>query len=414
MKIKTIFLNVDLLKNKLIPAVVFLNIVAILIVLIYLYQGYMFRIMQAENEVQNISGILQRNISEEIEKIELTLLVIRDEIEEELSKNSLNRDRINIMISRHFKRIPEADSLRATDLYGNIAYGIELQDNKPLSSITDRYYYQVLKNNREAGLVISKPVLGKISNKWVIIFAREYKKPDGSFGGVVYAPVTIDHFYKMFSSLNLGKYSNVSLSDSSGNVITRYSDNLTGDKAINSKINNPETLRLFTEKRDSALYERFSNNDKIKKIYSLRKISNQNLYVIVGLGKQQYLAQWMIEAFLFIAVDLFLILFSFVFTWQIRLTWNKLQEANNSLNKKSIELVELVKNLKAALENVKTLSGLLPICSNCKKIRNDGGYWEQIEGYIRDHSEAEFSHSICPDCIKKLYPDIYDELFNKN
>jgi methyl-accepting chemotaxis protein len=52
---------------------------------------------------------------------------------------------------------------------------------------------------------------------------------------------------------------------------------------------------------------------------------------------------------------------------------------------------------------VKTLGGMLPICANCKKIRDDGGYWHQIESYVREHSEAEFSHGICPDCAAKLY-----------
>jgi hypothetical protein len=59
-----------------------------------------------------------------------------------------------------------------------------------------------------------------------------------------------------------------------------------------------------------------------------------------------------------------------------------------------------------ALSKVKKLAGMLPICANCKKIRNDEGYWEQIEAYISDHSEAEFSHGICPECAAKLYPGI--------
>ncbi len=66
----------------------------------------------------------------------------------------------------------------------------------------------------------------------------------------------------------------------------------------------------------------------------------------------------------------------------------------------------LIKKLQKAVSEVKQLSGLLPICASCKKIRNDEGYWEQIEGYIKAHSGAEFSHGICPDCAKKLYPEI--------
>lgn len=62
-----------------------------------------------------------------------------------------------------------------------------------------------------------------------------------------------------------------------------------------------------------------------------------------------------------------------------------------------------------ALEEVKILRGFLPICSSCKKIRDDQGYWNEIEAYIRDHSGAEFSHGICPACAKKLYPEFYVE-----
>ena len=68
---------------------------------------------------------------------------------------------------------------------------------------------------------------------------------------------------------------------------------------------------------------------------------------------------------------------------------------------------ELLAGLQDALANVKTLHGLLPICSSCNKIRNDEGYWERIETYIRNRSDADFTHGICPDCAKKLYPQFY-------
>lgn len=61
-------------------------------------------------------------------------------------------------------------------------------------------------------------------------------------------------------------------------------------------------------------------------------------------------------------------------------------------------------------EDIKTLKGMLPICSNCKKIRDDKGYWHMVEVYIHDHSNAEFTHGICPDCIKKLYPGISSKI----
>ncbi|MDA8141691.1 MAG: response regulator [Desulfobacteraceae bacterium] len=67
----------------------------------------------------------------------------------------------------------------------------------------------------------------------------------------------------------------------------------------------------------------------------------------------------------------------------------------------------LIQRLEKALEEVKKLSGLLPICSSCKKIRDDQGQWQEIEEYIHSHSDADFSHGICPQCAQKLYPEIY-------
>jgi hypothetical protein len=69
---------------------------------------------------------------------------------------------------------------------------------------------------------------------------------------------------------------------------------------------------------------------------------------------------------------------------------------------------EAVKEREQALEEVKILRGSLPICSYCKKIRNDTGAWTQMEAYIRDHSEAEFSHGLCPDYAKKVYQELLE------
>jgi hypothetical protein len=70
---------------------------------------------------------------------------------------------------------------------------------------------------------------------------------------------------------------------------------------------------------------------------------------------------------------------------------------------------EAAQALRDALSQIKTLSGLIPICASCKKIRDDKGYWNQLETFIQEHSEAEFSHGICPDCMKKLYGVVLED-----
>ncbi|MCD4774770.1 MAG: tetratricopeptide repeat protein [Candidatus Aegiribacteria sp.] len=90
---------------------------------------------------------------------------------------------------------------------------------------------------------------------------------------------------------------------------------------------------------------------------------------------------------------------------QISYETAKKEKENEIYRLRNIELVKANEKLTKALAEVKTLSGLLPICSSCKKIRDDSGYWEQIEKYITERSDTQFSHGICPECMKKLYPE---------
>ncbi|HYA13687.1 MAG TPA: hypothetical protein VEF33_05040 [Syntrophales bacterium] len=126
------------------------------------------------------------------------------------------------------------------------------------------------------------------------------------------------------------------------------------------------------------------------------------------------------EIFLIVLFGILLIWFAFFGGFvsdirrRLRIQNEEVQKAHEEIKieieerkRAQIDKDNLIKELSSALAKVKTLSGLLPICSACKKIRDDKGYWKQIESYIEDHSEAEFSHSICPECAKRLYPGSY-------
>lgn len=81
-------------------------------------------------------------------------------------------------------------------------------------------------------------------------------------------------------------------------------------------------------------------------------------------------------------------------------------EVNARLDGGGGHIISIKANLwEQALAEARTLSGLLPICANCKKIRDDQGYWHRVEVYVSKHSGAQFSHGICPDCMGKLYPE---------
>lgn len=87
----------------------------------------------------------------------------------------------------------------------------------------------------------------------------------------------------------------------------------------------------------------------------------------------------------------------------------ELERTNKQLTREIETRKQTERELTTALSEVKTLSGLLPICASCKNIRDDKGYWRQIEAFIKDHAEVDFSHGICPECAKKLYPEYVNE-----
>lgn len=91
--------------------------------------------------------------------------------------------------------------------------------------------------------------------------------------------------------------------------------------------------------------------------------------------------------------------------WFVRPFFLELNQARERAERDAAIKATLAAELQAALDNVKVLSGFLPICSSCKRIRNEKGDWDSLEGYIHTRTDAEFSHGICPQCLERLYPE---------
>lgn len=94
----------------------------------------------------------------------------------------------------------------------------------------------------------------------------------------------------------------------------------------------------------------------------------------------------------------------FCLVWFSFRRWREIVEKNYII-------VQRNKELQNAFNEIKQLKGILPLCSFCHKIRDDSGYWEQVDIYLQKHSEADISHSVCPECIKKKYPEEFMEIY---
>jgi len=143
------------------------------------------------------------------------------------------------------------------------------------------------------------------------------------------------------------------------------------------------------------------------------------LFIIVfltlsGMTLYEFFKQFLIPDISIWSSHIITIVFStilaFVVSFFVLKRENKIKDALNQKNQELVasktNLEESLKRLEEASRNIKILSGLIPICASCKKIRDDEGYWHQIEQYINEHYDAVFSHGLCPACAKKMYPDM--------
>ncbi|MBW2172128.1 MAG: hypothetical protein JRF69_09165 [Deltaproteobacteria bacterium] len=165
---------------------------------------------------------------------------------------------------------------------------------------------------------------------------------------------------------------------------------------------------------DEAKMLLFSDEyEKQKRIYA-RGMTNLNadLSVIASMNLQNQQRQTLLRAvFVLLLIPLLIIVWFVAF--RVMRGWAKTLISKKELEKEIVERKrveeergKLVADLQKTLSEVKTLQGFLPICSHCRKIRDDKGYWNQIESYIHEHSDTEFSHGICPECAEKHHPDM--------
>jgi hypothetical protein len=238
--------------------------------------------------------------------------------------------------------------------------------------------------------------MGRVHFSRAIILARRFNLPNGTFGGVVYSGVLLEKLDAHFASLSIGREGAITLRDYDLAVIVRHGklQGVTGQSPIS-----PEFQALLKAGRASATYTAVTKVDGVTRINFFRKLQPYGQYLTVGLGRHEAFEPWRRELSKFVGIAALCLFLIIVSTWMANNAWHREQRAKE-------ELEYMFKELQSTMADLRVLSGLLPICSHCKKIRDDKGYWSQIEAYITNHSAAQFSHGICPDCLDKHFPEI--------
>jgi PAS domain S-box-containing protein len=294
---------------------------------------------RADITTQNLSQVLAEHIADDVDKIDLAVLTVADEVERELAGGGINARLLNAFIVRHNARLPALDGLRVVNARGENAYGIGINPGAR-TSIADREYFTRLRGDPKAGLVISEPVVGRVSKKWSIILARRVNQPDGSFAGLVYGTITLEHFQTTFSAIDVGRHGSISLRDQDLVQMARYSGPREVINEVGTKRASPELLNAVKSQKNAGTYRTHLGFDNMQRTYSYRKVFKHPLYIIVGLAYDDYLDAWWSEfAWVSALVTLF-ILGTLISSWLVYRGWMRRESAVRALARQGEALRE--------------------------------------------------------------------------
>jgi len=248
---------------------------------------------RAEVTTQNVASAVDQSVSGSIERVDLALRVTVDELELQLAAaGKIDDAAMNAFLTRLMERLPEVEAFRVAQADGAVILGkgVRKQDRV---SWADRDYFMFLKDNPEGGLQISKPRVGRVAQKYIVGFARRYNYPDGRFAGVVSAPIAVEHFTQLLSQFNLGHKGTLNLRYADLGLVTRVPAILNKPAGqVGNNTVSAELRQIFESGVPVSTYYTAASADGFERISTFRRLSNAPMAVLIGVAKEDYLADW--------------------------------------------------------------------------------------------------------------------------
>lgn len=284
--------STDHLRRWLVLGVVLVNLGVLGLESLSLWRSHHEYEERAEKTTQNLVFGIERALSNNIAKIDLTLLSVADELERQLAVGGLREEAMNGFLERHRQRVPELDAIRVADAAGRVILGRGVSREAP-ASWADREYFQRHREHHDSGLLVTKPQLGRVSGKWQIGFSRRFNHPDGSFAGVIASPLTIDHFSALLATLEVGRHGAVILRDSDLALVTRHPAIAAQPAGTVGNSDVSRELRgAIASGAAQGTFHAQVTADGVERIFSFRRLSVAPFIAIVGLATEDYLAAW--------------------------------------------------------------------------------------------------------------------------
>jgi PAS domain S-box-containing protein len=339
----------DSFVKRLATAVLILNLFVAGMVWFSLHHSKLNYAARAAVTTLNITQVLDENISGIFAKVDIAMRAVTDAAEQQLAAGAIQKPSLDSFIIREHSRLPELTALRATNASGDAIYGSKVTPAQT-TSLAHREYFRLLRDTPDAGLVISKPLIGGISGKWMIILARRINQPDGTFAGLVYAGITLDYLTKNFSKIDVGPHGLISLIDSDLSLVTRYPQYNTAGTDVGSKIMSLRLNEMIQAGKTNGTYIANSSLDSIERTFSFRKLTmSRPFYVVVGLATSDYLSNWNVEVLkMSLFMGIFLVI-TVLLTWMFYREWSRKSEVERAVLKSEQHLRTIIESLPVPL-----------------------------------------------------------------
>ncbi|UCV19459.1 PAS domain S-box protein [Ferribacterium limneticum] len=298
------------------------NLVIVLIGLQSLIYSQERTVEQVRETTSNLAALLAHNLGDSGRRIDLALLSIVDALEHQMTQGGLDDAEVNRILKAQKDRLPEVEGFRATDREGRVLWGKGVNKSLP-ESYADRPVFAEQQAAPGQRMVVTKPVIGKVSKIWVVGFSRPYHSPDGRFAGVVNAAVPVSHFFEQLGKPRLGPHGSAVLRHVDHALVTRFPavDGAGGE--IGDKTVSKEFLALFESGVDQGNFHTRKAPDGFERTYALHRVSGLPFVLNVGMAPQDYFDIWNEEkrnVMLFLAV--FFVL-SLVAAWLLLRFWRQ-------------------------------------------------------------------------------------------
>lgn len=273
------------------------NVLLIVLVVLFLSQSRQQYEARAVTISQTVASAVDQNLSASIEKIDLALRAVADELERQLAGTGVDDAAMVSFLDRQMERLPEVEAFRVANADGLVILGKGVVKENRVSW-ADREYFRYHRDHADHLLQVTKPRMGRVARQYIVGFSQRYNYPDGRFAGVISAPIALSHFEKILARYDVGAHGTVVLRDADFGQVARFPArpgepyDVVGHNALSK-----ELRALLESGVPEATYHTAATPDGVERTLSVRRLAAGSMVVNVGVSEEDYLTAWRAEVY---------------------------------------------------------------------------------------------------------------------